>query len=71
MVVAMQMKNAMHSQMRVMGQQVFVLLFGFFCHDWRVVPPAQWLELLGEREIAMTPQAVQVVEHGFPIPGTY
>lgn len=33
--------------------------FGVFGHDWRAVPPPQWLELLGEREIAMTPQAVQ------------
>jgi len=32
---------------------------GVFGHDWRAVPPPQWLELLGEREIAMTPQAVQ------------
>lgn len=33
--------------------------YGVFGHDWRAVPPPQWLELLGEREIAMAPQTVQ------------
>ena len=33
--------------------------YGVFGHDWRAVPPLPWLQLLGEREIAMTPQAVQ------------
>jgi energy-coupling factor transporter ATP-binding protein EcfA2 len=25
--------------------------FGFYMHDWRKVPPAAWLELLGQREV--------------------
>lgn len=25
--------------------------FGFYMHDWRKVPPAAWLDLLGQREI--------------------
>lgn len=33
--------------------------YGVFGHDWRTVPPAQWLELLGEREIALAPELVQ------------
>ncbi|MBE2240131.1 MAG: AAA family ATPase [Caldilineaceae bacterium] len=33
--------------------------YGVFGHDWRAVPPLQWLELLGEREISMAPQVVQ------------
>jgi hypothetical protein len=28
--------------------------YGVYGHDWRVTPPAKWLELLAEREIAMT-----------------
>jgi hypothetical protein len=27
--------------------------YGVYGHDWRVTPPAKWLELLAEREIAM------------------
>jgi len=30
--------------------------FGLFAHDWRVTPPAQWLELMAEREMAIAPQ---------------
>lgn len=30
--------------------------FGVYGHDWRTVPPTAWLELLAEREIALTPQ---------------
>jgi hypothetical protein len=33
--------------------------YGVFGHDWRVVPPTAWLDLLGEREIATTAQASQ------------
>lgn len=27
--------------------------YGIYGHDWRVTPPAKWLELMAEREIAM------------------
>jgi hypothetical protein len=30
--------------------------YGVYGHDWRVVPPVAWLDLLAEREIATTPQ---------------
>ncbi|HEX9989817.1 MAG TPA: ATP-binding protein [Chloroflexia bacterium] len=30
--------------------------YGVFGHNWRAVPPAAWLNLLAEREIAATPQ---------------
>lgn len=33
--------------------------FGVYGHDWRAMPPPAWLELLGQREIAMSPEAVQ------------
>ena len=33
--------------------------FGVYGHDWRVTPPAAWLELLAERETAMAPETVQ------------
>jgi hypothetical protein len=29
--------------------------YGFYCHDWRKVPPAAWLELLGQREVGEQP----------------
>lgn len=32
--------------------------FGVYGHDWRVVPPLQWLTLLAERETAASPQQV-------------
>ena len=32
--------------------------FGVYGHDWRVVPPLQWLTLLAERETAISPQNV-------------
>lgn len=32
--------------------------FGVYGHDWRVVPPLQWLTLLAERETAQSPQTV-------------
>lgn len=33
--------------------------FGVYGHDWRAMPSAAWLELLGQRETALAPQAVQ------------
>ena len=33
--------------------------FGVYGHDWRAMPPLAWLELLGQREIAMAPEIVQ------------
>ncbi len=30
--------------------------YGVYGHDWRAVPPTAWLELLAERETALTPQ---------------
>ena len=30
--------------------------FGVYGHDWRVMPPLQWLTLLAERETALSPQ---------------
>ncbi len=33
--------------------------FGTYGHDWRVVPPGEWLSLLGEREIAAEPAAIK------------
>lgn len=33
--------------------------FGVYGHDWRVMPPLPWLELMGQREIAAAPQAVK------------
>lgn len=33
--------------------------FGVYGHDWRVQPPLAWLELLGQREIALSPEAVK------------
>lgn len=32
--------------------------YGVYGHDWRVVPPLQWLTLLAERETAQSPQMV-------------
>jgi hypothetical protein len=32
--------------------------FGVYGHDWRVVPPLQWLTLLAERETAASPESV-------------
>lgn len=33
--------------------------FGVYGHDWRAMPPLAWLELLGQREIAMAPETVR------------
>lgn len=33
--------------------------FGVYGHDWRAVPPLAWLELLGQREIALSPETVK------------
>jgi hypothetical protein len=30
--------------------------YGVYIHDWRVLPPIAWLDMLGEREIAAAPQ---------------
>lgn len=27
--------------------------YGVYCHDWRILPPTAWLELMAERELAM------------------
>lgn len=32
--------------------------YGVYGHDWRIVPPLQWLTLLAERETAQSPAAV-------------
>jgi hypothetical protein len=32
--------------------------YGVYGHDWRVVPPPAWLELLAEREIAVNPEPI-------------
>ena len=32
--------------------------YGVFGHDWRVVPPTSWLDLLAEREISPAPETV-------------
>lgn len=33
--------------------------FGVYGHDWRAMPPLAWLELLGQRETALAPQAIK------------
>lgn len=33
--------------------------YGLFFHDWRVRPPLEWLELLGEREVSAAPLEVE------------
>lgn len=33
--------------------------FGVYGHDWRATPALVWLELLGQREIAASPEAVR------------
>jgi hypothetical protein len=33
--------------------------FGVYGHDWRALPPLAWLELMGQREIAMAPDTVR------------
>jgi hypothetical protein len=35
--------------------------YGMFGHDWRVVPPIAWLDLLGEREMGATVQQAPVL----------
>jgi hypothetical protein len=32
--------------------------YGVFGHDWRAVPPASWLDLLGQRELSQSPETV-------------
>jgi hypothetical protein len=36
--------------------------YGVYAHDWRVMPPAAWLELLGERELATFTPGVAPVQ---------
>jgi hypothetical protein len=36
--------------------------YGVFGHDWRVRPPAAWLDLLAQREVAPNPDAVTAPE---------
>ncbi len=33
--------------------------FGVYGHDWRTMPPLPWLELLGQREIALAPETIK------------
>ncbi len=33
--------------------------FGVYGHDWRVMPASAWLELLGQREITASPEAIK------------
>lgn len=33
--------------------------FGVYGHDWRVMPPLSWLELLGQRELAAAPETIR------------
>ncbi len=33
--------------------------FGVYGHDWRAMPPLAWLELMGQREIAASPEAIK------------
>lgn len=33
--------------------------FGVYGHDWRAAPASAWLELLGQREIAASPEAIR------------
>jgi hypothetical protein len=33
--------------------------YGVYSHDWRAMPPLAWLELMGQREIALTPEAIK------------
>lgn len=34
-------------------------VFGVYGHDWRAQPPLAWLELLGQREIALSPESIR------------
>ena len=38
--------------------------YGVYGHDWRATPPAAWLDLLGQRETALAPEAVKLAESG-------
>lgn len=33
--------------------------FGVYGHDWRVMPPMVWLDLMGQREISLAPEAIK------------
>jgi hypothetical protein len=41
--------------------------YGVYGHDWRAVPPAAWLALLGEREVGLSPQAGVRLEAAEPM----
>lgn len=41
--------------------------YGVYGHDWRVVPPLQWLTLLAERETAQSPAAVAPPPTAMPL----
>lgn len=47
----------------VMGERAY----GVYGHDWRVVPPAAWLMLLGEREVGAPAAAVAAAKSAEPI----
>lgn len=38
--------------------------YGVYGHDWRVRPPMAWLDLLAERELAMSPQVKPAARSG-------
>jgi hypothetical protein len=41
--------------------------YGVYGHDWRVLPPLAWLELMGERENAAAPETVSVPLRSEPL----
>jgi hypothetical protein len=41
--------------------------YGVYGHDWRVVSPSTWQELLAQREIAASSQAIQAVPTNEPL----
>jgi hypothetical protein len=41
--------------------------YGVYGHDWRAVPPAAWLALLADREIAASPQAQMRPDTAVPL----
>lgn len=47
------------ARMEELDFQVGGRSFGVYGHDWRATPALAWLELLGQREIAASPEAVR------------
>lgn len=41
--------------------------FGVYGHDWRAIPPLPWLDLMGKREIAAAPEAIQLQQTSEPL----